>query len=613
MTSARDEDPFSDDAHYRCPTDLAVSDLGLKRVLVVGSCMTQKWPQTIKAANPECACDFLLMNNVQRFPAMLPARHAEYDFQIVQVPLRILVLERAFMRLDYADMAGFKKMFETATQRLRAYLAEAMRLNQEFGLLTFVFTFLQPQQNPLGRLLPRYDLRNFVYFVEQLNEQLHRIVAEYRNAHIFDYNEVAATFGRKYLQDDSVYHLTHASVLTQMFDYRLDQDRLEPTQPMHRTYPIHPRFYALAGWSEILAMYRTVRQIGSVKLVIVDLDDTIWRGVAADAPTTSDPDLLTGWPLGFIEALILLKRRGTLLAVVSKNDEAVAVAFWNKVVGDRFHLGNFAMRRINWQPKADNIREILATMNLLAHNVVFIDDNPVEREFVRTALPGIRTFGPNPYLWRRLLLWSAETQVASVTTESANRTDMVQAQVRREDERTQMSREEFLETLDLRLTMKRLASVSDPSFPRAFELLNKTNQFNTTGERWRYEQCAEAFRNGFTFHVFEVTDRFTAYGLVGVLVTKNADIRQFVMSCRVAGLDVELAALGLLLRSFVAGGANRCARSRVVDTPLNLLCRDVFEQYGFRQNGDEWVIDLAGSLPIPAHVRVAGCDLEAIC
>ena len=137
---------------------------------------------------------------------------------------------------------------------------------------------------------------------------------------------------------------------------------------------------------------------------------------------------------------------------------------------------------------------------------------------MKAAFPEIRVFGPNPLLCgRRILLWSAETQVSSITAESAARTEMVHAQVERERQRQQMSRQDFLASLSLAVNLIDIADMDHPGFPRVLELINKTNQFNTTGKRWTRRRCAPPSPPGRNC-AFEVEDRFPRYGLVGVIV-----------------------------------------------------------------------------------------------
>ncbi len=350
-----------------------------------------------------------------------------------------------------------------------------------------------------------------------------------------------------------------------------------------------------------MALFRTVRQVDAVKLVIVDLDDTLWRGVAAESEDHSG-EAVEGWPLGLIEALLFLKRRGVLLAIVSKNDEARVLGFWENILQGRMTPEDFAARRIDWAPKAENIAAILREVNILPRSAVFIDDNPVEREAVQAALPDIRVLGADQYYLRRILLWSPETQVPVVTDESARRTEMIQAAGARETTRQRLSRPEFLASLGLRVRMIEIADTGHASFARAFELINKTNQFNTTGKRWTREEMRAAFAGGTTLHAFEVEDRFSRYGLVGVVITGAGRIEQMVMSCRVVGLDAEIAAVAAVLRRMYGAMVS----TRLIETDANVLCRTLFDRCGFRA-GDHgvWTSGPDNTLAVPAHISLS--------
>jgi len=216
----------------------------------------------------------------------------------------------------------------------------------------------------------------------------------------------------------------------------------------------------------------------------------------------------------------------------------------------------------------------------------------------------MRVLGPNPYLWRRILLWAPETQVAAITAESAARTEMVQKQVERETQKKRLSREDFLASLEVRASLGEIASTSDARFARALELINKTNQFNTTGKRWTQQELAAFFRDGGRCFVLDVTDRFTAYGIVGVLLVAGNEIAQFVMSCRVVGMDVEIAAVAGVLQAIAARGASEI-RASLVPTSANLLCRDLWERCGFLPTGAEQHQRSADPpLAPPAHIAL---------
>ncbi len=583
--------------NLRIPLELRQTELRARRVLVVGSCLSEFLAGYIVKADDGCPCDFVLANHMHQLPKEPPQPIADYDFQLVQLALRSLLPERSYLSLRYDDLAAYERLLEQVRQRLSHNLAAAMRWNQERGLLTFVANFFVPQQNLLGRLMPRCDLRNPVYLVERINQCLAEELSRYSNAYLLDVDQISAGLGKAFIQDDATDFFAHNNVLDQEFT-DIDEP-IEWHPPVTEIDPARVVGFARAVWVELLAMLRTARQVDQVKLVAVDLDGVLWRGVAAE--DDDEGDRVEGWPLGIIEALQFLKKRGVLLAIVSKNDEARIEARWDKIMHGRLSLDDFAVREINWRPKAENIDEIIREVNVLPRNVVFIDDNPAERAAVKAALPEVRVLEAHPYLIRRILLWAPETQVAGVTEESARRTEMVRAQVERETDRRRMSREEFLASLKVTVKLFDIASTEDKKFPRALELINKTNQFNTTGRRWTRADCVAAFAQGTRFHAFEVQDRFTRYGLVGVVVVEAGRIDQFVMSCRVIGLDVEKAVVAALTAR-LQNGSDLAAR--LDETEANLPCRDLYERCGFKRDGGYWIKPRAYVVEAPAHVAM---------
>ena len=586
--------------HYRAPLDLANTPISLRRGLVIGSCMSHAWPVYMESADPACPADFILVNNLSEMPSEPPRRIADYDFQILQPPLRAVLPDHVVFRFLNDDPAAQQKLLDDAEDRLQRMLEGMLRWNEQHGLLTFITNFLVPQQNALGRLMPRYDLGNPMHLIERLNQALSRQIANYRNTYLLDIDQIAATWGKKFIQNDSLVNFNHGG---QIIDVLADEDRkrIEPPERLDRHYELGSKRFVDAVWAEVVAMIRTTRQQDAVKLVAVDIDDTLWRGVGAEFDDIG-PQNTDGWPLGLVEALSFLKRRGVLLALLSKNDDTLIAPIWRGMLGDRLRLEDFAVRKINWRPKAENMAEILRELNLLPRSVVFVDDHPVERAAMKEAFPDIRVLGSHPYFIRRVLLWAPETQVAGITQESARRTEMVQAQVERENVRQRLTREEFLSSLALQVKVIEIGSVSDRRFPRAFELLNKTNQFNTTGRRWTSRECAAAFANGHTFYAFEVEDRFTQYGLVGLVILSGGRIEQFVMSCRVVGMDVEIAAMAKVVERMRGKGVISLS-ANIAQTDANVLSLDLFQRCGFVRQDGLWVKPAELTLQMPAHIE----------
>lgn len=584
-------------SNYLVPKDLARTELPLRRVLLVGSCFAQSLGLSRFAGN--CEVEFWLSNQLTELPDAPQHPLAEYDFQLVQIPLRFVMPEALLWRLAQGDAEGHEQAFAQACDRLQRQFDLLMKWNRQAGLQSYVLNFFVPQQNGIGRFAPRYDLSNPVYFVEQLNRRLYELTRASANAELLDADAMMASVGRRFVQEDCLGTFSHGSVAPH---YREVTDRMEPVPPMTDHYVLHSEPLGRLVWDEAVAMHRTLRQIDQVKLVVVDLDDTVWKGVSGDQATI-DGEMVEGWPIGIMEALAYLKKRGILLAILSKNDDERIQAVWRKLY-PQFPLSEFAARKINWKPKTENMAELLRQVNLLPRNVVYIDDNPVERAAMQQAYPDMRIIGRYPYLVRRILLWSPEMQVATITAESAARTEMVQAQIERvQESQGASSREAFLLEAQIRMEFRFVAGRSDPRMPRCFELLNKTNQFNTTGKRWTQDELDAEMAKGLRMAAFEVQDRFTGYGLVGVMLFDQSRIRQFVMSCRVVGMDIERAALAVLCEAMRRGGS-AVIDADLVPTDANLLCRDIYRQAGFDAVAGGWRLAAGVTPAAPAWVSV---------
>jgi FkbH-like protein len=155
-------------------------------------------------------------------------------------------------------------------------------------------------------------------------------------------------------------------------------------------------------------------------------------------------------------------------------------------------------------------------------------------------------------------------------------------------------------TLDVKIFLRKIDNVDKPGFTRALELINKSNQFNTTGRRWTRQEFNSAFAENTGMWIFDVEDRFTKYGIVGVVIVRDSVIVQFVMSCRVVGMEVEIAAITELLR--IMGGGTITAL--LDETDLNLLVRDLWERCGFELEGGRWIHPRSPHLRPPQHVKI---------
>jgi FkbH-like protein len=331
------------------------------------------------------------------------------------------------------------------------------------------------------------------------------------------------------------------------------------------------------------------------KCVIVDLDNTLWPGVLAEtgAPFAWEPSIsgafsFVGLFFGLHEALLCLKKRGIVLACVSKNDEAVVRSLWkypdNYPRERLLTLDDFVTHRINWNDKVDNIRSIADELGFAPETFLFVDDNPVERERVRQLLPEVEVWGEDLVALRRALLDDPRLQVARLTNESSRRTELMKAKLGRARLQAEAADEEsYLASLQIKIRIERVAT--EANFDRINELFRRTTQFNATGRVFTALQLRElAAASDARIFALHVSDRFADHGLVGAAVIENGAITGLVMSCRVLGLGIEHRFVQHLLES---AGSNHLTAT-IVPTGRNLPVRNIYRDNGFVIEGDVW-------------------------
>src|SRR5215467_9645177 len=326
----------------------------------------------------------------------------------------------------------------------------------------------------------------------------------------------------------------------------------------------------------------------SKKLIILDLDETLWGGIVGDVGWQN---LVLGGhdPIGeafvdFQKELKALKNRGILLAVVSKNEEAVALEALREHPEMALREEDLAGWQINWQDKAQNIVELVEELNLGLDATVFIDDNPVERARVREALPEVLVpdWPIDKLIYRQTILSLDCFDSGFISDEDRQRTQMYTTERQRTQlKRTVGSLEEWLKTLDIRVIVEPL---SDANLSRVVQLLNKTNQLNLITRRLTSSELVMwASEEGHRFWAIRVSDKFGDAGLTGILSTeveqRTLRIVDFILSCRVMGRNIEEAMLALAIEHGRALGLRK-VWARYIATTKNKPCFDFLVRSG---------------------------------
>jgi FkbH-like protein len=598
-------------AEFLYPGDLEVAPTEIGRVLIIGSCNALSFEAYLKRHATGTAVEYWPRNHLAELPPSPPSPPRDYDFHVIQIPLRSLIPDAVIDFKGFAERAN--TVLHDAKIALRHQLDASLSYNRTFGILSFVANFPVPQRPVVAALRQAGQPVDLRWLIQHLNDDLTRLIDSYENVFVLDVESVGAALGKRHFQDDALNFYTHGN---HWFPAERDYDvaaahhapqpgRIEPLPRLDDLYGSRSDEMFEAVWRQCIALYRIAHQVDQVKMVVFDLDDTLWRGqIAEHYGDGGNWPVIHGWPTGLWEAVQHLRARGILTALCSRNDAGLVADRWSRAVSlGWLTLDHFVFKEINFEPKAVNIDRMIRQASLTPKSVLFVDDNPVEREAVRAALPGIRAIGANPFVTRRVLLWSAETQVPRLSQESASREAMMHRQQDREGARAATSRADFLAGLACQVRLGTILAGQDPRFGRSLELLNKTNQFNTTGIRWNHAQLVALFRDGGRMIVFEVEDRFSHYGLVGVILYRRGHFIQFAMSCRVLGLDIETSVINAILRREAAEGFS----AEIIDTDANMVCRTIYTQCGFMADpGDPSILKRSAAeiAPVADHLTL---------
>ena len=325
------------------------------------------------------------------------------------------------------------------------------------------------------------------------------------------------------------------------------------------------------------------------KCLVLDLDNTLWGGVIGD-------DGLSGIQIGelgtghafsdFQKWLKELKNRGILLTVCSKNNEDTAKEPFEKHPEMVLRLEDFSMFVANWEDKARNIRTIQQALNIGMDSMVFLDDNPFERELVRTMIPEITVpeLPEDPALYLQYLRGLDLFETASYSREDAGRTEQYREKAQRAAfEAAFQSYDDYLEALQMRAS----AAVFDPfHYPRIAQLTQRSNQFNLRTVRYTEAEIEALAQDDSRIGLyFTLKDKFGDHGLISVVVLEKQPedtlfISEWLMSCRVLKRGMEEFIVDKILSVAAQQGFRRVV-GEYIPTPKNAMVKDLYEQLGF--------------------------------
>lgn len=409
---------------------------------------------------------------------------------------------------------------------------------------------------------------SFLFQLRKINYLISERAADNKDVFVVDFSNIQNNVGRNNLLDPKMLYMAKLSVSLDVL-------------------PI----YAKRVVDVIESLRGHVR-----KCVICDLDNTLWGGVIGE-------DGLSGIKIGNLGSghayenlqiwLKQLKKRGILLAVCSKNDDHVAREPFEKLDEMVLKLDDFAIFVANWDNKVDNIRYIQNTLNIGFDSMVFLDDNPFERNLVRENISEICVpelpEDSAKYLSYLQSLNLFET--ASYSSEDANRTTQYQIEAKRNELKLQASSyEEYLKALEMECEC---GDFDTQNASRIAQLTQRSNQFNLRTVRYTESEILDIIDDTRRIGMyFKLKDKYGDYGLISVIILEfdktTAFIDTWLMSCRVLKRGVEQFVLDKIVEKCIGMNVN-VLKGEYVSTKKNQMVSRLYEDLGFSQaEDDKW-------------------------
>ena len=334
----------------------------------------------------------------------------------------------------------------------------------------------------------------------------------------------------------------------------------------------------------------------SGKVLVLDLDNTVWGGVIGDdglqGINVAQGDVRGEAHLAIQRLALDLRQRGVVLAVCSKNTDEAAREPFEKHPEMLLKLDHIAVFQANWNDKASNIEAIARQLSLGLDAVVFLDDNPVERGLIRSLLPQVAVpeLPDDPVHFARTLAAGGYFEAITFESEDLQRADFYQSNAKRAELQKQVGGvEAYLASLDMTITFQPFDATGRA---RIVQLINKSNQYNLTTRRYTDPEVIEAENSPevFTLQV-RLADIFGDNGMISVVICRLGEpgvweIDTWLMSCRVLGRRVE----HMVLREILAHARDAGVRKLVgiyLPTDRNKLVIDHYSKLGFAKFREE--------------------------
>ncbi|WEK37368.1 MAG: HAD-IIIC family phosphatase [Candidatus Pseudobacter hemicellulosilyticus] len=490
----------------------------------------------------------------------------EYAPDYVIILRSVERLLKKFYGLSTADKENF------ADQQAAYMDGLYQQISSQLKARVITNTFPEINDNVFGNFGTKTKA-SFLYQVRKTNMGLMELAGQRKNLFLVDLSSLVGAKGYEASFDPKMY-------ISADMVFSLD---ILPYLAKH----IHDVIMAIAGSFK--------------KCIILDLDNTTWGGIIGDDGMEGIQigDLGLGKAFTDLQLWVKeLRKRGIIVAVCSKNTESIAKEPFLQHPDMKLRMEDIAVFVANWETKVDNIRYIQGILNIGFDSMVFLDDNPFEREMVKQNIPDITV--PNlpedpaeylPYL-RTLNLF----ETASFTEEDSERTKQYQEEANRSIlQKSFTSEGDFLKSLGMECEVK---AFDNFTIPRIAQLSQRSNQFNLRTVRYTEEEVRDITQSPDRYTLsFSLKDIYGDYGLIAFVILNKQDnntlfIDSWIMSCRVLKRGMEVFTLLSIIDLAKTHGFNRII-GEYLPTKKNGLVQDHYQKLGFTSIGDSrWELDI---------------------
>ena len=486
-----------------------------------------------------------------------------------------------FLILDTRNILGdlFYSPYNLSVDKRREFIQN--KINELINLIKsfkeksnsklVISNFIIPTYSPYGIFETKtdYGLQEMVF---DLNHKLNNICRDENSIYVYDINGFVSKHGeenvfdfQQYFFGDVKISLSHIPILANdLLGY------IKPTLGLNK------------------------------KCIVLDLDNTLWGGIVGEDGFNKiklGPQPPGNTYVEFQKYLLSLHERGIILAVNSKNNLEDAIEVIKNHPNMILKEKHFACLKINWNDKVTNLKDIAQELNIGLDSIVFIDDDPVNRDFVRETLPEVLTIElpKDPSLFVPTLTDLNDFHVIKITEDDKQRGKMYTQQRKRvESEKNSASFEEYLKQLNIKIHIKK---ADEFTIPRISQLTLKTNQFNLTTKRYQEEDIKNFSQDKKKIvGCAQVEDKFGDNGITSVFIIKKDNeeewiIDTFLLSCRVIGRGVEEGILDYIINEAKKNNVKRII-GNFIPTKKNKPSESFLSNFGFEKVNDYWIYSL---------------------